>query len=373
MRVSRQLPFLLLLACTAADPLVITKGGTYTGTHESNDAATPAVRVATPEPVVLENMVLRSRGHLIEAAGNVDLVVRKVTGTGLVPNLKDRHVGRFLTVNSFRRVVVENCTLDHTAGIYLYGYAGDRSPAQTFKILRNVARNIDGRYGDGNGGLRHDRYLVQFFQTNNVRDVRHAEVAWNEVINTPGESAVEDNVNLFDSSGSPDSPIDIHDNFIRGAYPPDPKSPAYSGGGILLADWGSSHVTAHHNQVVDTTNYGIAIASGHDNRFHANRIVSAGLLPDGTPIPAQNVGAYIWNTMKDHADRPWRHNTGHDNVIGWVKGAGRNDWWTPDAAADGWTNNRPLPSPITRETVDQEYRLWREKVRQAGVRLGAGK
>jgi parallel beta-helix repeat protein len=331
------------------------------------------VRVATREPVVIENATIRSRGHLIEAPGEADLTVRNTVGVGLNPNDSGRYVGRFLWARHFRRVVIENCTLDHTAGIYLYGYKGDHSPGQTFKILRNRSRNIDGRYSDGKGGYQEKAYLVQFFQTHALHDLGGGEVAWNQMINEPGKSAVEDNINLFDTTGTAASPVMIHDNYVQGAYPANPLATEYSGGGILLSDYGSAYVVAHDNQVVSTTNYGIAISSGHDNRIYNNRVVSAGRLPDGRPIPAQNVGVYIWNmkTRGTTGDDTFARNGGHGNVVGWAKGEGMNHWWTPDAEAGLWKENQMMAGPITAETEAGEWKLWQEKVKRAGVRVGA--
>ena len=53
------------------------------------------------------------------------------------------------------------------------------------------------------------------------------------------------------------------------------------------------------NQVVDTTNAGIGIAGGWNNKVHDNRIVSDGKLDDGTPLAAANVGLFVWNMYGD--------------------------------------------------------------------------
>jgi hypothetical protein len=193
------------------------------------------------------------------------------------------------------------------------------------------------------------------------------------VINDPADSRVEDVINIYLSSGTKQSPIRIHDNFIRGAYPADPRARKYSGGGIMLSDGqaesshdASSYIEAFNNQVIDTTNYGIAISAGHDCVMYNNRIVSTGLLPDGTPLPAQNVGAYIWNAqhVKDFAN-----NCGYANRIGWAKGAARNDWWLPNAAQ--WKDNIHWPGTISAETIAGERRLWEEKLTELNIRIGA--
>src|SRR5207248_5269518 len=110
--------------------------------------------------------------------------------------------------------------------------------------------------------------------------------------------------------------------------------------GILLADGSADTLDnaggfaeAYDNQVLDTTNHGIAISAGHDCVIRNNRILSTGKLADGRPIAVQNVGAYIWDSNKDALRNPstFFNNTGRGNVIGWVKGTERNDSWTPDA------------------------------------------
>jgi len=259
--------------------------------------------------------------------------------------------------------------MEGTSGIYLYGYGGDGTAGQSVHILRNQAKNIDGRYSNGNGGFLtrpDDNYYVQFFQTNNVHNVVGAEVGWNQVINEPGKSRVEDNISIFDASGTKNSPFVIHDNYIQGAYPANAAGDgSYTGGGIMVSDVGSAYIQAYNNQVISTTNYGIAISSGHDNAFFNNRIVSAGMTADGTRLKSQNVGAYIWN-MNNEAG--FVRNIGYNNLIGWAQGNGRNDYWVPDAS--GWSGNASMGGSITLATEAAEWTLWSNKLAGAGVTVG---
>jgi hypothetical protein len=354
---------MMLFSCdTRADgtALVITRGGKYTGNYSS-------IEVKTREPVVIENATLRGTGTLISSHYRAaNLTIRNVRGSG--PDEK-QHAGRFASLEGFNNVVIENCLLEHTTGIYLLDYAGDRTEKNTIKIVRNRVTNIDGRKNDGKAEL------VQFVQLDKCRHVPAAEIAWNEVVNEPGKSCVEDNISIYLSSGTPKSPIAIHNNFIRGAYPASPATGGYSGGGIMLgdgvakegADGDSSYVHAFENQVLDTVNYGIAISAGHDCRMYRNRIVSAGVLPDGKKIAAQNVGAYVWDSYKAGQDH-FFNNGGSENVIGWVKGAVRNDWWRP--GAQEWDKNENWPDPITPAVYDAEWKLWQEKLKTANVLVG---
>ncbi|MGE5611181.1 MAG: NPCBM/NEW2 domain-containing protein [Bacillota bacterium] len=355
---------------TYSAPITITKGGTYTGNWQSLNANVPAVRIATSEPVTIVNSHITSRGDLIETSGyNANVTVRNTYGYGLNPNVRGRYPGRFLNVSGFVNVNLQNNYMEGTSGVYLDGYRGNHTANQTVKVIGNRARNIDGRYSNGNGGFLtgpDDNYYVQFFQINGVKDLVGAEVAWNEVINDPYKSRVEDNISIHNTSGTSGSPFRIHDNYIQGGYPADAANDtSYTGGGIMLSDNGSAYVRAYNNQVISTTNYGMAISSGHDNQFYNNRIISSGYLADGTYIRGQNVGAYIWN---QNGESTFRNNSGSNNVIGWVQSGGRNDEWTPDAAS--WTGNTSMSGAVSRTTEAGEFTLWQNKVSSSRVSVG---
>jgi hypothetical protein len=201
--------------------ITITEGGTYSGEWQSLDPGAPAVRIDTDEPVVIENAVIRSRGHLIMAMDEADVMVRNSRGYGLNPDVEGRAPGRFFASSGrFARVVLENNYLEGTSGIYLHDARANSVSGQTVEILRNRVKNIDGRHSNGAGGFSRTGYdAVQFVQLNGVRGLQSAEIAWNQIINKPGESRVEDNISVYLSSGVPHHPIRIHNNYIQGAYP----------------------------------------------------------------------------------------------------------------------------------------------------------
>jgi hypothetical protein len=358
--------------------LIISRGGTYTGSFEGTDYTAPVILVRTTEPVVIDHCTLRGPGPLIETGvDHTNITVRNTKGISTNPNYFDQCKGRFFRAESFDNVVIENNDLEGTAGIYLLRYAGDFAPQHTVKILRNQAHNIDGRKSNGNGGWRDTNELVQFVQLDKVRRLGGIEIAWNQVINDPGDSAVEDNINIYKSSGTPSSPILIHDNYVQGAYPSYPRAKDYSGGGIVLGDGSAAtpddaaaFVHAYENQIVSTTNYGIAISAGHDLSFFRNRILSCGLLPDGRTIPAQNTGAYVWDMHRDTERTPptFFNNEGHDNLIGWVRGNSRNDWWVPNATV--WQSNEHWPEPLTLDAERAEWKRWEQKLKDSRVAVG---
>ncbi len=343
-----------------SDPIVITKGGTYTGAWRSTDRSTPAVSIRTSEPVYIVDSFVTGRGDLIHSIqGSARITVVDTHGWGMNPNVHGKHIGRFVYAYNFASVNLEGNYMQGTTGMVLNG----NKAGGTVRIVGNRAMNIDGRLSDGAGGFlgggKHHR--AQFINLDKVQNVPGVEIAWNQVLNEPGKSRVEDNINLYQSSGTATSPIRIHNNLIQGAYNADPANDDnFAGGGILLGDGhdGSAYAHAYENVVIGTTNYGIAISGGHSQRIYNNRVLSAGVLPDGTAIAAQNVGIYIWDYHK--AGSAFHSNSGEGNLIGWVRGDGRNDWWVPDA--EEWRNNTRWSSDPTLADEAEEAAQWKQRL-----------
>ncbi|GHF36451.1 hypothetical protein HNQ07_001322 [Deinococcus metalli] len=366
---------------TYGAPLVITKGGTYTGNYQSTDPNVPAITVRTSEPVVIDGANLKGPGHLIQGF-SMDLTVRNTKGYGVNPNVNGRNVGRFISSESTINLNVTNNYFEGTGGIYVRSFVGNTGAGQTIKILRNSAKNIDGRFSNGAGGYQNDFYRVQFVQFNSVRNVANAEIAWNQVINEPYKSALEENINMYETTGTPSSRIKIHDNLIWGAYAPDPANTSgYAGGGILLGDGSSTlsltggWVDVYNNTIISTTNEGTGIAGGHDHNVYNNRYVSSGLLPDGRKIAAQNVGLYVWDQQGSISGGVWANNTVHDNQVTWMRYNSDgttflNNTWFANCTAALCYNNTPLYSTATLSTETTEFNLWKSRASAAGQTIG---
>ena len=362
-------------------PITINSGGTYTGNWQSLNAGTPAVQINTTQPVVILNSNIQSKGDLIYSGvhGN-NVTVKNTHGWGLNPNVYGQAPGRFVNDSYFANIDVENNTLVSTAGIYMAYYQGNGTSSQTVKVLKNVAQNIDGRWSDGNGGFltgADQNDYVQFAQFNANHNMVGAEIGWNEVINLPWQSRVEDNISIYRSSGTSASPILIHDNYIQGAYAADPANDSsYTGGGIMLADGADgttanecAYTSAYNNIIVGTSEYGMAISTGHDNAIYNNTIISSALLSNGQKIAAENVGIYIWNNM---GDTMWGNNREYGNTLGWMGPSGRNDTWTPNAASSsGLTPDTFLSGNITLAQEQSYYSVWARKVGSSGHVIGA--
>ncbi|MBB5364794.1 hypothetical protein HNQ08_003907, partial [Deinococcus humi] len=227
-----------------------------------------------------------------------------------------------------------------------------------------------------------DRYRVQFAQLAKVQGVAGMEIAWNEVINEPGKSSLEENINLYSTSGTSSSRLQIHDNYIQGAFAVDPSSAAaYSGGGIMLGDGpvdnlskAGGYVDVYNNQIVSTSNQGIGIAGGHDHKVFNNRVLSSGRLPTGHINKSQNVGIYVWDVLKGKSKGTWFNNTVYNNVIGWTRVNTNNTTWLNNTWFADCTstcyNNKSWSGAVTLDTEKQEYSLWQSKFRAAGLSVG---
>jgi hypothetical protein len=369
-------------------PLVITAGGTYSGNWQSTDSKTPAVMVATTDPVTIENSHIRSTSALIttSVAGS-KLTVRNTAGVALNAGVKGQPNGTFLEVTSPARLDVENNYMENTqGGVIVHGFAGNREGDQTIVIRANRARNLNGMLSDGNGGylpgessnLTH----AHFIQFDTVHSVPGVDVGWNEVINYPGLSLVEDNIDIYRSGGTANQPLEIHDTFIQGAYPYKAAQDAYRGGGIKTegspddsAQDAPAFNSIHDNQVVGTVNYGIEFAAGHDNIAANNRVISSGLLSDGTKIAAQGVG--LANGGVSGASANMYNNTMRDNLVGWTcwksscaQGGYRKDQFFPGSPADYESNSVVATRQITFNMENNEYQVWLNKLSAAAVTVG---
>jgi hypothetical protein len=369
-------------------PIVISAGGTYTGNWQSTDSKTPAVTVATTDPVTIENAHMQSAGSLIKTSvAGSNLTVRNSLGMALNAAVKGQPNGNFLDVTSPARLDVENNYVENAqGGVIVHGYAGKREGDQTIVIRANRARNLNGLLSDGNGsylpGEGSNRSQAHFIQFDSVQSVPGIDVGWNEVINYPGHSLVEDNIDVYRSSGTANQPLEIHDTYIQGAYPYRPAQDAYTGGGIKAegrlddsAQDAPAFISIHDNQVVGTVNYGIDFAAGHDNIAANNRVVSSGMLSDGTKIAAQGVG--LANGATAGASASMYNNTMRDNLVGWMcwksscaQTGYRKDQFFPASPADYSTNSLVPAGQVTFNMENNEYQVWLNKLSAAAVSVG---
>jgi hypothetical protein len=296
-------------APSSCAPIRITSGGTYSGCYTSSSTGTPAVTLATAQPVKLDHARVIAKGYGVQDT---------VTGTRLTvvdSTFEQRDPGAVVTHRAIElqqpaSFVVEHNRFSDGDGIWIGGGTVD-----PLTVRDNLATNI-GRYPHPTSG----NCCVQFLQLDSVR-APAGEIAWNHTQNTSGQSNVEDNINLYQSGGTDSSHrVQIHHNLIDGAYPKNPSDLRFTGGGILGSDGSGSfgHTSVHDNTVVSTTNYGVGAAAGTDVQLVNNLMVNDALGSDGT-----------------HYDSSWGQAiVTHDATA--VSASGNRQNWRRDASSTRW-------------------------------------
>jgi len=161
----------------------------------------------------------------------------------------------------------------------------------------------------------------QFIQFNNVSGAGNS-ISNNKGENILGQSYPEDAISLYQSNGTPSSPIIINGNWIRGG------GPSSSGGGIMLGDNGGSYETASNNILVNPGEYGMAIAGGDHNSILNNSIF-------GSSQSFTNVGLYV-NSINGYAET---NSTVSGNSVLFFNSSGyqNNCWLAPNVSKPaGW-------------------------------------
>ncbi len=123
--------------------------------------------------------------------------------------------GRFFEAEGSKSVTIENCEFENTAGIK---FSSIHASGASIVVRRNRVRNV---VRDSSQGLR------QFVQLAEVTSAA-VEISWNEVVNEPGKSEVEDVISIFKSHG-----VNVHDNYFKGGYPL-VNGADYSGAGLTI-------------------------------------------------------------------------------------------------------------------------------------------
>jgi hypothetical protein len=370
-------------------PLVITQGGTYSGNWKSTDANTPAVMVATTAPVVIQNSYVTGPNDLIADPyyGN-NLTVKNVIGLGVNPNVSGQVNGLFVNAQNPILLDVENCYFENVLfGVYVRGYGGNRDGTQTVTILNNRGRNILGLESDGNNGYlpgETNWHWAHAFQLSEMPSVPGIKIAWNEIVNYPYQSLVNENVNMFDAGGTSSSPALFHDNYIQGAYAYNPPIDSYNGGGFVTDGSASDTVATsssfnnvYNNQVVGTVNMGIEFSTGHDNVAYNNTVIASGLLANGTKIPSQNVGLAIYDAYGNISNGSMYNNNMYGNTAGWMCWAARCAWdgyradeYFPNNNSYYSTNQSIFANPITLQAENSQYSIWLAKIASNGMVVG---
>lgn len=378
-------------------PIQIGNGGTYTGNWESMDPAVPALHVYATDPVTIINSCFRGPGELIATGTGSNVTIKQSSFRGINPNVAGKAKGSPIHAFQAANLIVENNDFEAGGffGVWVQQYSGNRTPNNTIKIRNNRIHNVDGRFSDGQGGYRTNQNgACHGIALSDVYGVPGIEIAWNEIINEPYQSGGEiDLINIYESSGTLASPMQIHDNYLQGEYAADPANANALGltGSAFVTDGSAqtdpdkttSFLKIHHNQAVSVGSSGIGIAIGHDIEMYNNRIVSSGQLSDGTNITVSYSAGmqYLNYRYPPPAVLPpnFGNNSIHDNVSGlrrmttggvWE----RFDYYNQVPPTTSFNNAAWSPATNAAPTLTDEANerlLWEEKLITQGITIGS--
>jgi len=381
-------------------PITITRGGTYTGNWESVDQATPVVQIFTTERVTITQSHLRGPGDLLITSPGADVTVRESCFVGTYPIAAGTGKGNAMHFWRPANVIVEHNDLENVGGyvlgsvtggavIWVQEYSGNRTLDNTVKIRFNRFRNLDGRISDGMGGYltTHTSQWSTGIHPSNVSGVPGMEIAWNQIINEPYRSGIGDSINIFDTSGTAESPMRVHDNYIQGGWDSDPTNGdgfMYFGSAITTDGFFQTEpslttgfVKMHGNQAVGFGNLGISTALGHDVEMYDNRVVSSGQLIDGTSSATSYATGIQHINWRDNPPSAFFNTSVHDNLSGARKRRNgnweRNDYYFGVPATVATNNAHFSPFSASWPTPDDEideYARWISKLNSQNLRVG---
>ena len=359
-------------------PLIITRGGKYTGNYKSLDSKIPAIYIYTTEPVELTGCLVAGAGDLIKCVEATKLNIHHNRFYGLPPTTNEQW-GR--VINDYRpnTLVFEHNFVEHTGGMLLDHNDTAAAAVINVTIRYNIIRNTDKRRADLTGG--EERSVIQF---NTVAKVG-GEISWNQFENLPNRSNLLHNINLYNSGGKSGQPYLIHDNYIKGAYPFPLNANYYVGSGITVDGDSASNtmetmsqfVKVYNNQVISTCNAGMNIAAGHDIHFYGNTIISSGKYSNGASSDRFWSGCSLWNAFKVPVAN-FVNNYIKDNSIGYVS----TDLVFPKPVRQDFVvvpgnvlsvsarDNIALPDPITLEVENAELPKWKAKLVANNITVG---
>jgi hypothetical protein len=322
-------------------PIVVTKGGTYTGNWQSLNPNTPAVSIQTTAPVTLLNCHINSSGDGIQSTyTGAQLTVHGCYGVGLDPKIYGKQRGDLLRVWQAAKVTVEH---NDITGFAFGTYSWGNMKPSSFIFQYNTVHDLQGADSDGNGGVLTDAAHMQFGQDNGnhavIKDSMHnmtyAEIAWNSFTVSSPAYSIGDIVNIYRSSGTPSTPIEVHDNYFYGGYAARPSQVASCCAANAVtseaitadgsgSDTSSTTVAFTHifnNYIANNGGaQGVGINAGHDNQLIGNHIISTGRLKSNGSWFAATYSNELttWNGVYHQPSSVYYNNTAHDNHYGWT-------------------------------------------------------
>lgn len=290
-KVIKNSKYYILVCLLMVSSLSFGQGSRYTGTYKKS-APLDIVRKNT---VVIEGLEFTSSNSRALSIWNSENVI--------IRNCKFINVDVKVAIyaENSTNVLVTDCTFENVHGAF---------------IAANGKGNIKFEYNDVKnvlGTLRGGAVFSNAVHFNGCNGPGNS-ISYNAIENLPGEGSPEDNIALYRSNGTPQSPIMIKGNWIRGG------GRTGSGGGVNLGDWGGSYQIAEDNILVNPGQVGMGMAGGHNLTIRNNKIFSS-------RQPNSNVGLAIVNWTGAETGASYNI-TVENNDVNWTnKDGNQNLWW----------------------------------------------
>ncbi|MFA5623862.1 MAG: hypothetical protein WC966_02235 [Bradymonadales bacterium] len=154
-----------------------------------------------------------------------------------------------------------------------------------------------------------------------------------------------DQVNIFMSSGTADSPILIAYNKILGGGPHE------AGGGLLAADFGGDYITIRNNFLLNPGQYGVAIAGGKHNKLLDNIMYS------DTVFPWSNVAVIVWGQGNSTSPETCNNHEVRGNRVFYLSKNGFGGAWNGKNCGEvaGWDDNTFVDTSLSSELQFAEF------------------
>lgn len=178
-----------------------------------------------------------------------------------------------IQVDQCKKVTIRGCRMENVAsGVYALDSSG-------VEISGCFCRDVQGPLPRGQ--------MVQF---DNIKGAGNS-VHDNYCINDAERSRPEDDINIYQSEGTPESPILIERNYLVGDPQKGMEGKSGTGSGIMLGDLGGANIVCRDNVVINAGQVGIGIAGGSHIRAEGNIV-------RGEKSNVSNAGMYAWNQSK---------------------------------------------------------------------------
>jgi hypothetical protein len=346
--------------------LVITQGGTYSGTYTSTDPSVPAISVQTSASVTIQNSTITSAGNGVDSSlvANSNITVTECYFYGTLPNVYGMRRGQGVHIVTPQSVDI--------AKNYFHGWLkpvevqGGGKYGASVNIDQNKIEDCDGRPSNGNGGYLLDdpNGTAGAIAIQDLYNVAGG-ISWNYASNSR-DRTYGDMVSVYDCTGTSESnPFYVYQNLIdmsgESVYNVQSTSGAITTDGDPGAGLVCHYIDIISNTVIHTTN-GPGLAYGTHNYCDKNIVVGTNMTDDGQTFVTFDVGIGGYRASdSDHFD---------NNSVG--LGSGPQTYPIYTGGGGTFSNNTLLYQGQTVTLSDEGYwrNQWIEQAANSGIQIG---